>query len=69
MSEDTKVLMKEITEKKPVEKSAESSNIRVSDHWHPGNCSLYVGDSPCVLGFELHGDLKAKGYESSNAEA
>lgn len=32
MTEDTKILMKEITEKKPTEKSAESSNIRVSDH-------------------------------------
>lgn len=32
MTEDTKILMKEITEKKPAEKSAESSNIRVSDH-------------------------------------
>lgn len=28
MTEDTKILMKEITEKKPAEKSAESSNIR-----------------------------------------
>lgn len=58
MTEDTKILMKEITEKKPAEKSAESSNIRVSDHWHPFNYSLYVGEPPCVLDCEPHGIKK-----------
>lgn len=68
MTEDTKVLMKEITEKKPAEKSAQTSNIRVSAHRRPGDCSLYVGDSPCVLGCEPHGNLEVRGYESSNTE-
>lgn len=66
MTEDTKVLMKEITEKKPAENSAESSNIRVSDHWHPGNYSLYVGEPPCVFDCEPHGNLEVRGYEGSS---
>lgn len=68
MIEDIKILMKEIIEKKLVEKSVEFFNIWVSDYWYLFNYFFYVGEFLCVFDCELYGNLEVRGYEGLNIE-